>query len=76
MSTLNACGDCRDTCAKCHSPANPSTSHGIWTCSDCKRKIGAKCPVCNGSKRGTVGAGKVCKKCYKMNRCTFCGDKI
>ena len=78
MSTLSVCPNCRDTCPKCHSKANPTNSHPIWVCSGCKKDIGTKCCVCEGPKSGSgnVGAGKVCKDCYKMNRCTFCGTKI
>ena len=69
MSTLSVCPNCRDTCPKCHSKANSANSHGI---------IGSICCVCDGPKSGSgnIGAGKVCKDCYKMNRCTFCGTKI
>jgi len=78
MPTLSVCPKCRDTCPKCHSHANPSNSHPIWVCMDCNRKYNSKCCVCGGGKSGSgsVGAGKVCNDCYKMNRCTFCGTKI
>ena len=67
--------NCRDTCPKYHSKADP---HPIWICSSCKKDIGTKCCVCDGPKSGSgsVGAGKVCNDCYKMNRCTFWGAKI
>ena len=43
MSTLSVYPNCRDTCPKCHSKANPANSHGIWVCSGCKKDIGTKC---------------------------------
>ncbi len=78
MPTLNVCPRCRDTCPKCHSKANPANSHPIWVCTDCYRKYNSKCPVCGGNKNGpgTIGGGKVCKNCYKMNKCTFCGQRV
>ena len=79
--SLSVCPRCRDICAKCHTQAKPETSHGIWACHDCAKEIGTKCCICNGAKKGpgtlgATGAGKVCKSCYKMNKCTFCGTKI
>lgn len=78
MSAVTVCPKCRDTCAKCHSFANPSNSHGLWACNDCKKEFKSKCCVCGGSKNGpgSSGTGKICKKCYKINTCPFCGDKI
>ena len=72
-STITVCGDCRDTCAKCHKSTD--SSHPVWVCNDCKRKYNGKCYVCGGKKggSGSSGAGKVCNRCYKMNTCTFCG---
>ena len=76
MPTLNVCPKCRTICPKCHSSTN--TSHSIWVCMDCYHKIGAKCCVCGGNKNGpgTIGPGKVCNKCYKMNLCIFCGKRV
>ena len=36
------------------------------------------CCVCGGNKNGpgSIGAGKVCRNCYKMNKCVFCGAKV
>lgn len=78
MPTLNVCPKCRNICAKCHSSANPSTSHPLWVCSDCYRKKNSKCGACGGNKSGpgTIGPGKVCKNCYKMNCCAFCGNRV
>ena len=74
MSTINACGNCRDICATCGSKTN--ASHPIWVCMDCKRKYNSKCPCCGNPKRGQVGAGKVCNSCHKINTCSKCGIKI
>ena len=77
MPTLSVCPNCRTTCPKCHKTCN--TQHPVWCCSSCAKGFGSKCCVCGGPKGvggGSTGAGKVCDRCYKMNRCTFCGDKI
>ena len=76
-STLNVCSSCRDTCPKCHSTVKSSQSHPIWACNQCRKSFGAKCCVCGKPKSsaggGAIGSGSVCKSCYKMNTCTFCG---
>lgn len=82
MPTLNACPYCRNTCAKCHgSTSSHDSAHPVWVCSDCYRKYERKCCVCGGKKSGpgsvgSTGPGKVCKKCYKTNTCTFCGVRL
>ena len=78
MPTLTVCPRCRDTCPKCHTNVNPAQAHGIWACFECNKRIGSKCCVCGGNKNGpgSIGAGKVCRNCYKMNKCVFCGAKI
>lgn len=79
MSTISVCPDCRTTCAKCHN--STKASHPVWVCKVCKHEYENKCCVCGGKKnrpgsRGSIGAGKVCDRCYKINTCTFCGTKI
>lgn len=76
MPTLSVCPRCRETCPKCHT--HNKSGHPVWSCLDCQRKFGSKCSACGGTKNGpgSVGAGNVCNKCYKMNTCTFCGKKL
>lgn len=78
MPTLNVCPRCRNICAKCHSTFNPARAHSLWVCTDCWRKKNNKCGACGGNKNGpgTIGTGKVCDKCYKMNKCAFCGERV
>ena len=75
-STLDVCGPCRDTCPKCKSRVKPTASHGVWACNECKRNFKSKCCVCGKSKTSgpsSIGPGKSCNSCYKMNTCLFCG---
>ena len=60
--------------ATCGSKTN--ASHPIWVCMRCTNKNPGQCCACGGKKRGTVGAGKVCNSCFKLNTCTLCGAKI
>ena len=72
-TTLSVCGSCRDTCPKCQSTVKSSQAHPIWSCNQCKKSFGSKCCVCGEPKSGGVGSGSVCKSCFKVNTCTFCG---
>ena len=74
MPTASVCGNCRNKCASCGSSTN--ASHPVWVCMDCNRKYHSKCACCGQTKKGNVGAGKVCNSCYKINTCTKCGVKI
>lgn len=76
MPTLSVCGNCRNTCAKCHNRTN--SSHPVWVCKDCNRQYDGKCCVCGGrrSASGTSGAGKVCNSCHKLNTCALCGKHL
>ena len=71
-SSATVCGNCRNKCAKCHSSTN--SSHPVNVCNDCNKKIGTKCPCCGQTKKGTIGAGKICDSCYKMNSCFKCWE--
>ena len=80
MPTLNVCPYCRKKCAKCHKSVDSGRS--IYICVDCSNEIGSsKCYVCGGPKKGpgtagATGPGVLCNKCYKVNTCIHCGEKI
>ena len=74
MTNASVCGNCRNKCASCGSSRN--ASHPVWVCMDCNRKYNSKCACCGQTKKGQVGAGKVCNSCYKINTCCKCGVKI
>ena len=54
----------------------------FYICVDCSNEIGSsKCYVCGGPKKGpgtagATGPGVLCNKCYKVNTCIHCGEKI
>ena len=80
MPGVTVCPYCRKKCVKCHKAVG-NKGRSTYVCIDCSHQYNSKCCVCGGKKSGpgtagATGPGVLCEKCYKVNTCLSCGERI